>query len=140
MKCPHCQATNPEGKKFCPACGLHLLLVCSHCDSKNLLQDTFCGECGLPLEKTPTAATKTPARERKYVTILFSDLSGYTALAERLDPEEVNEIMSRLFGEISQVITIYEGFIEKFIGDAVMVTFGTPKVHEDDPLRCQHFA
>ena len=140
MKCPHCQAANPEGKKFCRACGMHLLLTCRHCGSRNLLQDNFCGECGLLLEKAVTVETKAPKSERKYVTILFSDLSGYTALAERLDPEEVNEIMNRLFGEIAQVITTYEGFIEKFIGDAVMVIFGTPKAHEDDPARAVYAA
>jgi class 3 adenylate cyclase/tetratricopeptide (TPR) repeat protein len=73
--------------------------------------------------------------ERKQVTVLFSDLSGYTALTEKLDPEELKEIMSRIFGEIAQVVTKYEGFIEKFVGDAVMALFGVPKAHEDDPIR-----
>jgi class 3 adenylate cyclase/tetratricopeptide (TPR) repeat protein len=66
---------------------------------------------------------------------MFSDLSGYTAMTEKLDPEEVKEIMSRIFGEIAQVVTKYEGFIEKFIGDAVVAFFGVPKAHEDDPIR-----
>ena len=73
--------------------------------------------------------------ERKQVTVLFSDLSGYTAMTERLDPEEVKEIMARVFGEIAQIVTKYEGFIEKFIGDAVVALFGVPKAHEDDPVR-----
>ena len=73
--------------------------------------------------------------ERKYVTAMFSDLSGYTAMSEKLDPEEVKEIMSRIFGEIAQVVTKYEGFIEKFIGDAVVAFFGVPMAHEDDPIR-----
>jgi class 3 adenylate cyclase/tetratricopeptide (TPR) repeat protein len=66
---------------------------------------------------------------------MFSDLSGYTAMSEKLDPEEIKEIMSRIFGEIAQVVTKYEGFIEKFIGDAVVAFFGVPKAHEDDPIR-----
>jgi class 3 adenylate cyclase/ABC-type dipeptide/oligopeptide/nickel transport system ATPase component len=69
------------------------------------------------------------------VTVLFSDLSGYTAMTEKLDPEEVKEIMGRVFGEISRVVARYEGFIEKFVGDAVMALFGAPKAHEDDPVR-----
>jgi class 3 adenylate cyclase/tetratricopeptide (TPR) repeat protein len=73
--------------------------------------------------------------ERKHITVLFSDLSGYTAITERLDPENVKEIMSRVFGEIVQVVTRYEGFIEKLIGDAAMILFGVPKVHADDPVR-----
>ncbi|MCF8130885.1 MAG: AAA family ATPase [Deltaproteobacteria bacterium] len=69
------------------------------------------------------------------MTVLFSDLSGYTAMSEKLDPEEVKEITSRIFGKISQVIAQYSGFIEKYIGDAVMAVFGVPKAQEDDPVR-----
>jgi class 3 adenylate cyclase len=56
-------------------------------------------------------------------------------MSERLDPEEVKDIMSRIFGEIAQVVAKYEGFIEKFIGDAVVAFFGVPAAHEDDPVR-----
>jgi class 3 adenylate cyclase len=73
--------------------------------------------------------------ERKYVTVLFSDLSGYTAMSERLDPEELKEITTNIFSQISAVIDKYEGFVEKFVGDAVMALFGVPKAHEDDPIR-----
>ena len=62
-------------------------------------------------------------------------MSGYTAMTEKLDPEEVKEIMGKIFGEISEVVARYEGFIEKFIGDAVMALFGAPTAHEDDPVR-----
>ena len=68
-------------------------------------------------------------------TVLFSDLSGYTAMSERLDPEEVKNIMSRIFGEIAQVVAKYDGSIQKFIGDAVVAFFGVPKAREDDPVR-----
>ncbi|HLN79487.1 MAG TPA: adenylate/guanylate cyclase domain-containing protein, partial [Candidatus Bathyarchaeia archaeon] len=69
------------------------------------------------------------------MTVLFTDLTGYTAMCERLDPEDVKEVMSRIFGEIAQVVTKYEGVIEKFIGDAAMALFGVPRAHEDDPVR-----
>jgi class 3 adenylate cyclase/tetratricopeptide (TPR) repeat protein len=105
MKCPKCQFDNPEGAKFCIECGHKF------------------GE-GLTIEG-----------ERKQVTVLFSDLSGYTAMSERLDPEEVKNIISRIFGEIAQVVVKYDGSIEKFIGDAVVAFFGVPKAHEDDPVR-----
>ena len=72
--------------------------------------------------------------ERKHVTALFSDLSGYTAMTEKLDPEEVKDIMDSIFGKISKAVAKYEGFIEKFVGDA-MVLFGVPYSHEDDPIR-----
>jgi class 3 adenylate cyclase len=101
------------------------------------LEDKFCGECGQGLEEVTEVDEKAPGveGERKHVTVLFSDLSGYTAMSEKLDPEELKETMSRIFGEIAQVVTKYEGFIEKFVGDAVMAIFGVPKAHEDDPIR-----
>ncbi|MCK5416904.1 MAG: AAA family ATPase, partial [Desulfobacterales bacterium] len=75
------------------------------------------------------------ASERKHVTALFSDLSGYTAMSEILDPEEVKEITGKIFDEISKIIGKYEGFVEKFAGDAVMALFGATEAHEDDPVR-----
>ncbi len=136
MKCQKCQAENPETRKFCKECGAKLLFVCPHCHFNNLPSDKFCGECGHQLEE-PAAPRIEPSMEgeRKQVTVLFSDLSGYTAMTEKLDPEEVKEIMSRIFGEVAKVVTQYEGFIEKFVGDAVVAFFGVPKAHEDDPVR-----
>ena len=137
MICPKCGTENPEGKKFCGECGAKLENLCPSCKSSNPPQFKFCGECGSKLEKI-SEEVKGAAElegERKYVTVLFSDLSGYTSMSEKLDPEEVKEIMSRIFGEIAQVVTRYEGFIEMFLGDAVMALFGVPKSHEDDPVR-----
>jgi adenylate cyclase len=69
------------------------------------------------------------------VSVLFADLSGFTALSEPLDPEEVRAFQSDLFQEMASVIEHYEGFVEKFVGDAVMAVFGAPVAHEDDPER-----
>jgi class 3 adenylate cyclase/tetratricopeptide (TPR) repeat protein len=137
MKCPKCQHDNPEGKNFCRECGAKLVLECPQCNAEILPGDKFCGECGQMIEEAKDAEMLVvdAEGERKYVTVLFSDLSGYTAMSEKLDPEELKEIMSRIFGEIAQVVTNYEGFIEKFVGDAVMALFGVPKAHEDDPVR-----
>jgi class 3 adenylate cyclase/tetratricopeptide (TPR) repeat protein len=79
--------------------------------------------------------TSSSPGERKHVTVLFSDLSGYTTMSEKLDPEEAKEITSRIFGRVAEVAARYEGFIEKYIGDAVVALFGVPKTHEDDHLR-----
>jgi class 3 adenylate cyclase len=82
-----------------------------------------------------TIAPAAAVSERKYVTVLISDLSGFTALSGQLDPEELNELMGAIFGAISKIIAAYEGFIEKFMGDAVVAFFGVPAAHEDDPVR-----
>jgi len=67
--------------------------------------------------------------------VLFADLAGFTALSEALDPEDVRTIQGDLFHEMSESIDRYEGFVEKFVGDAVMAVFGAPRAHEDDPER-----
>ena len=137
VKCPKCQFDNREGVKFCEECGAGFEVRCPGCGAKLPLGRKFCGECGEKLNgevEKKREASKIES-ERKQVTTLFSDLSGYTSMAEKMDPEEVKEIMSRIFGEIAQVVAKYEGFIDKFIGDAVMVLFGIPRAHEDDPVR-----
>jgi class 3 adenylate cyclase len=73
--------------------------------------------------------------ERKLVTVLFSDLSGYSALCERLDPEDVLYMMNLVFKEVVSIIVRYEGYIERIIGDEVLAVFGIPRTHEDDPVR-----
>ena len=137
MKCPNCQFENREEAKFCKDCGNKLELSCPSCDHPYQPGSKFCDECGQRLDEAVEREKTVPETEgeRKHITVLFSDLSGYTTMSEELDPEEVKEIMDRIFGEIAQVVTKYEGFIEKFIGDAVMALFGVPKGHEDDPVR-----
>jgi class 3 adenylate cyclase/tetratricopeptide (TPR) repeat protein len=137
MKCPVCQFANPENMKFCGQCGIKLEKTCPACGFSNPPGFKFCGECGHQLigpKREETSAQEVEG-ERKQVTVLFSDLSGYTAMTERLDPEEVKKITIRIFGDIAKIIDRYEGVIEKYAGDAVMALFGVPTAHEDDPLR-----
>ena len=112
MKCPKCQHENPEDAKFCQECGNRLFGA-----SKTVKTSSI------------------PEAERKRVTALFSDLSGYTSMTEKLDPEEVKEITGRIFNGVKAVVSKYEGFIEKFVGDGVLALFGVPRAHEDDPVR-----
>ena len=72
---------------------------------------------------------------RKTVTVVFTDVTGWTSLGEGLDPESLRRVMSRYFDEMRQVIERHGGRVEKFIGDAVMAVFGVPVVREDDALR-----
>src|SRR5439155_27345389 len=73
--------------------------------------------------------------ERKTVTVMFSDVSGFTAMSERLDPEEVHAIMDRAFGVILEAVHGHEGTINQFLGDGVMALFGAPIAHEDHAQR-----
>ena len=137
MNCPKCLFENREGAKFCLKCGEKLELTCPRCGKALPLLAAFCDECGrkLTAPSKPEKPVMKADGERKQVSVLFSDLSGYTALSEKLDPEEVKEITGRIFREISKIIGKYEGFVEKFVGDAVMALFGVPQSHEDDPVR-----
>src|ERR1700739_4653880 len=73
--------------------------------------------------------------ERKVVTILFTDLVGFTGRAEELDPEDVRAMLSPYYTRLREQIEQRGGTVEKFIGDAVMAVFGAPVAHEDDPIR-----
>ena len=78
--------------------------------------------------------------ERRQVTVLFADLAGFTALAERLDPEEVHRIIERCFELITAEVHRFEGTINQYTGDGVMALFGAPIAHEDAPRRAVHAA
>ena len=106
------------------------MLICPGCGRGNRDGAHFCDACGSPL----TVAS--PGREvRKTVTIVRCDLTGSTALGERLDPESLRRVLRRYFDEMSAILRRHGGIVEKFIGDAVMAVFGVPAVHEDDALR-----
>ena len=74
-------------------------------------------------------------RERKVVTVLFADLVGFTSRAETLDPEDVEALLTPYHARLRSELERHGGRVEKFIGDAVMATFGAPTAHEDDPER-----
>ena len=74
-------------------------------------------------------------QERRQVTVFFSDLAGFTSLNERLDPEDVRDIVNKVWERAGEIVARYDGRINKLLGDAVMAVFGDPVAHEDDPLR-----
>jgi class 3 adenylate cyclase len=109
--CPNCAAENPEGARFCNACGTPL-----------------------------TDGLAAGREERRIVTALFADISGFTARAERMDPEDVRAILSRYYDRLRVAIEAFDGTVEKFIGDAVVAIFGAPIAHGDDPERAMRAA
>jgi class 3 adenylate cyclase len=104
---------------------------CPSCGRDNPPDARFCNACGAPL----APAEPVLAEERKIVTILFVDLVGFTARAERLDPEDVRAIQTPYFAHVREAIESFGGTVEKYIGDAVMAVFGAPVAHGDDPER-----
>jgi class 3 adenylate cyclase len=105
--------------------------VCPRCGGENPAAARFCNACAAPL---PGPAAGRP-EERKIVTVLFVDLVGFTARAERLDPEDVRAIQTPYFARVREAIESFGGTVEKYIGDAIMAVFGAPVAHGDDPER-----
>jgi class 3 adenylate cyclase len=107
--------------------------ACRTCGKSSATDARFCPHCGASLAP-PAVPT------RKTVTVLFCDVTNFTPLTERLDPESLHRVMARYFEEMSRAIERHGGLAEKYIGDAVMAVFGAPQLHEDDALRAARCA
>ena len=107
------------------------MATCTTCGQENPPEARFCNNCGARL---PDAGRAT-REERRVVTVLFADMAGFTARAERLDPEDVRAILDRYYTRLREEIESFGGTVEKFIGDAVVAIFGAPVAHGDDPER-----
>ena len=147
--CPSCSTENPAQARFCLACGTPLALSCASCGEAVPPEARFCMSCGTarrdawrpgarrqaaPVKPpTPYPTPESPPEERRQVTVLFADLSGYTAVSERLDPEQVEALVDRSLARLQEEVDRYGGRVDKFMGDNVMALFGAPVAHEDDP-------
>src|SRR5207245_5856032 len=105
--------------------------LCPVCAQENPDGFRLCGMCGASL----TTAAPAAREERKVVSVLFTDLVGFTSRSERLDPEDVRATLSPYYARLREQIEQRGGTVEKFIGDAVMAVFGAPVAHEDDAER-----
>ena len=145
MTCAACGTENPAGARFCMNCGNALERRCPNCGTPAPPEARFCMNCGATLDGPSTPATPSPPaapataaippEERRQVTVLFADLSGYTAFAERMDPEDVKSLVDRALLRLGEEVQRYGGTVDKYIGDNVMAIFGAPVAHEDDAER-----
>ncbi|OGL13227.1 MAG: hypothetical protein A3I14_18475 [Candidatus Rokubacteria bacterium RIFCSPLOWO2_02_FULL_73_56] len=148
--CPACQAPNPPSNKFCGRCGQRLADAAAPVPASAPAAAAAPPPApGAPAARFASPAAYTPKHlaekiltsrsavegERKQVTVLFTDVSGFTAMSEKLDPEEVHGIMDRAFEVILGAVHRYEGTINQFLGDGVMALFGAPIAHEDHAHR-----
>ncbi len=140
--------------------------ACTACGRENPAGTTFCGHCGAPVAGAPAAGAaderdvaealrsfvvgsvadrlvetggKLP-EERRLITALFADVSGFTTLADRLDPEQLLEVIDPVISGLSSIVGRYEGYVEKFAGDALLALFGAPVSHDDDAERALQVA
>lgn len=163
-RCPKCGHDNPIGLRYCERCATALANLCPQCGTENPPGFRFCGICGVNLlaarmeqttaQELERLRSSIPAHlveriiqearagqgERRTVTVLFADLTGFTALSEHLDPEEVFRLLDACFRAFVEAIYRFEGTVDKFTGDGLMALFGAPLAHEDDPERALHAA
>ncbi len=142
MRCSKCRSDNPAGKKFCAACGTTLVVLCAKCASENSATSQFCGDCGAALSASTVAVSKealvgqeVPGGERRQLTVMFCDLVDSTALSGQLDPEELREVIRTYQAASAEVIERLGGYIAQYVGDGLLIYFGYPFAHEDDPQR-----
>ena len=105
------------------------MIACPSCGRDNPDGFRFCGFCQAQLPAADAVEV------RKTVSVVFVDLTDFTPLSERMDPEQVRGIVGRFLEEMKAIAERHGGTVEKFAGDAVMAVFGIPVVHEDDALR-----
>ena len=106
-------------------------MTCSVCGTVAVLGARFCHHCGAALP----AAAALPATERRIVTVLFGDLSDFTAWAEDVDPERVGAVTDRALAALAGAVKTFGGHVDKLTGDGIMAVFGAPVAHEDDAER-----
>lgn len=153
--CPKCGTKQPNA---CPSCGYACAPDFAYCPKCGALVGEALKDGGEARPSRPTAPIRAsspllapPAdpqqacrprsdridseANRRTITVLFADLSGFTAMSERLDPEVMQTLQNQLFEELTAAVQSFGGFVDKFIGDALLALFGAPAAHEDDPER-----
>ncbi len=141
MKCPSCQTNNPDEAKFCMNCGASLAAAIHATDGgsynvqvRNQSLDKFIPR-ELLTKFEAARVNESMVGERRVITMLFCDVKGSTAAAEKVDPETWTDIMNGIFEFMIRPVYKYEGTVPRLMGDAILAFFGAPIAHEDDPQR-----
>ena len=135
---PGCGELGEAAQRFCGHCGRRSPKRARSAVRTIHPAFAFAGGCGAACDTTGSSPSDTAERidgERRWVTVMFADLSGFTALSERSDPEELRSMVDGAMQEMGEVVQRYGGSVDKVIGDALMAVFGAPVAHEDDPER-----
>ena len=135
MPCARCQAQIPAGARFCAACGAAVGTACAQCETLIFAGQRFCTGCGADVAASSPTAEPSDDGERRHATVMFADLSGYTALNESFDPEDVEALMARVKADASATIERHGGTVNQFVGDEIMALFGIPVARRDDARR-----
>lgn len=146
LSCPRCARENPEGMSFCVGCAAPLTHTCARCGSANPQDAAFCGKCAAPIGATATAATTVAPKRRpgsssidaelRQLTVMFCDLVGSTQLSERIDAEELTDVVRAYQETCGAVIRTLDGHVARYLGDGILAYFGYPRAHdEDDAIR-----
>lgn len=133
-----CGQSLPPQAKFCPGCGTKVAVEPEPAPAEAAPQPAPAStEPPLPAElRAKFESTRAELRgDRREVVVLFADVSGYTSMSEGMDPEEVSLLMQGLMRELAEAVYRYEGYVDKYIGDAIMALFGAPLAHENDAER-----
>jgi class 3 adenylate cyclase/predicted ATPase len=150
MRCASCEHENLPDGRFCTKCGAQLGMRCGACGTQGAPEANFCGNCGASLQQAaPAGATAmapgegarrtdvdaSPAGERRQLTVLFCDLVGSTPLSQQLDAEEWRDLIAAYQQAASGAVARFSGHVAQYLGDGLLVYFGWPTAHDDDPER-----
>ena len=154
MLCHVCHWENRPGAAFCRGCGRPIPHSCSGCGRVNPATSRFCDGCGLPLEAVGSGDAARVADagapqyasdardaefagegERRQLTVVFCDLVDSTELSQRLDPEDLRDVIRAFQETCAGVIQRFGGHVAQYLGDGLLVYFGYPQAHEDDAIR-----
>jgi hypothetical protein len=149
VKCPRCNAAVSAGARFCASCGNPLATPDAPSREPSTSKprapiaappDALLPDVPGHLAQKILSGRAALQGERRQVTVMFGDLANYTALSEKLDPEEVHRIIQSCFGLVAAEIHRFEGTINQYGGDGFMALFGAPIAHEDAARRAVHAA